>query len=199
MSFFELLLLAVGVSLDAFSVAICKGLAVKELKVRHGFLVAAYFGGFQGLMPLFGFLLGTWIAQSMQAIDHWVILLILGFIGVQMIREALNPESCPTGDFSWRTMLPLAVATSIDAFAVGVTFAMMEVDLWKAIPLITVCTGGIFVCRRLHRSLFRTALSKTGWLYRRSDIVAHWFSRIYHALDSRRLVQTDFTKRHRKE
>lgn len=141
MSFFELLLLAVGVSLDAFSVAICKGLAVKELKVRHGLLVAAYFGGFQGLMPLFGFLLGTWIAQSMQAIDHWVILLILGFIGVQMIREAFNPESCPTGDFSWRTMLPLAVATSIDAFAVGVTFAMMEVDLWKAIPLITVCTG----------------------------------------------------------
>ncbi|MBY0584071.1 manganese efflux pump MntP family protein [Murdochiella sp. Marseille-P8839] len=141
MTFFELLLLAVGVSLDAFSVAICKGLAVKELKAHHGLLVGAYFGVFQGLMPLLGFLLGSWIAQSMQAIDHWVILFILGYLGVQMVREALNPEICPTGDFSWRTMFPLAVATSIDAFAVGVTFAMMEVNLWTAISLITVCTG----------------------------------------------------------
>ncbi|WP_071706100.1 manganese efflux pump MntP family protein [Murdochiella vaginalis] len=141
MTFFELLLLAVGVSLDAFSVAICKGLAVQELHVRHGLVVGAYFGGFQGLMPLLGFLLGSWIAQSMRAIDHWVILLILGYLGIQMVREARNPESCPTGDFSWSTMFPLAVATSIDAFAVGVTFAMMEIDLWMAIPLIAVCTG----------------------------------------------------------
>ena len=141
MTFFELLLLAVGVSLDAFSVAICKGLAVQELHVRHGLVVGVYFGGFQGLMPLLGFLLGSWIAQSMRAIDHWVILLILGYLGIQMGREARNPESCPTGDFSWSTMFPLAVATSIDAFAVGVTFAMMEIDLWMAIPLIAVCTG----------------------------------------------------------
>lgn len=141
MSILELLLLAVGVSLDAFSVAICKGLAVQELKVRHGVIVGAYFGGFQGLMPLLGFLLGSLIAQSMQALDHWVILLILGFLGIQMIREALNPASCPTGDFSVSAMLPLAIATSIDAFAVGVTFAMIKVNLWIALPLIAMCTG----------------------------------------------------------
>ncbi|MDD7543415.1 MAG: manganese efflux pump, partial [Peptoniphilaceae bacterium] len=115
MSLLELFFLAIGVSMDAFSVAICKGLAVKDLKLRHGLIVGAYFGGFQGLMPLLGFLLGTFIAQFVQAFDHWVILLILGFLGIQMIREAMDPESCPTGDFSPRTMLPLAIATSIDA------------------------------------------------------------------------------------
>ncbi|MDY5841734.1 MAG: manganese efflux pump MntP family protein [Peptoniphilaceae bacterium] len=141
MSLLELLFLAIGVSMDAFSVAICKGLAVKDLKLRHGLIVGAYFGGFQGLMPLLGFLLGTLIAQFVQALDHWVIFLILAFLGIQMIRESMDPESCPTGDFSPRAMFPLAIATSIDAFAVGIPFAMMKLNLWFALSMIMICTG----------------------------------------------------------
>lgn len=92
-------------------------------------------------MPLLGFLFGTLIAQFMQALDHWAIFLILGYLGVQMIREAWSLESCPTGDFSPHAMFPLAIATSIDAFAVGVTFAMMQVNLVVALLMIVLCTG----------------------------------------------------------
>ncbi|MDD7592999.1 MAG: manganese efflux pump MntP family protein [Peptoniphilaceae bacterium] len=140
MSFPELLLLAFGVSMDAFSVAICKGLAVQDVKPRQATIVGAYFGGFQILMPLLGFFLGTFIAGFIQAIDHWVIFGILGYLGVEMIREALHPEACPTGDFDARTMLPLAIATSIDAFAVGIAFAMMQVHLAVALGMIGLCT-----------------------------------------------------------
>lgn len=140
MTFPELLLLAFGVSMDAFSVAICKGLAVPNVKPQQATIVGAYFGGFQMLMPLLGFLLGTFIAGFIQAIDHWVIFAILGYLGVDMIREAIHPEACSTGDFSARTMLPLAVATSIDAFAVGITFAMLETNLALSLGLIGLCT-----------------------------------------------------------
>ncbi len=141
MTFLELILLAIGVSLDAFSVSICKGLAEPKIKIKHGLLVGAYFGGFQGLMPVIGYLLGGLVAGHMQALDHWVILIILGFIGIEMIWDAMDPESCPTGDFSFKAMFPLAVATSIDAFAVGITFAIIDVNMFFAIPLIMVCTG----------------------------------------------------------
>ncbi len=140
MTIFELIVIAIGVSLDAFSVAICKGLAVQELSLRHGAIVGAYFGGFQALMPLLGFFVGTAVADYIRAVDHWVILLILLVLGIQMLREAWNPESCPTGDFSVPAMLPLAFATSIDAFAVGITFAVLEINIFFAVTLIGLCT-----------------------------------------------------------
>lgn len=140
MTLFELLVLAIGVSMDAFSVAICKGLSVRELKFRHAMIVGAYFGGFQMLMPLLGYLAGSLIKDYIQAVDHWLILGILGYLGIQMIREALDPDACPTGDFAARTMLPLAFATSIDAFAVGITFAFLQTNLLTSLGFIGLST-----------------------------------------------------------
>lgn len=142
MTIIELMLLAFGVSLDAFSVSICKGLSVNKLEAKHGLIVAAYFGGFQGIMPLMGALLGGLASGfDVRAVDHWVILVIMSYIGIEMLKEAMDPETCPVGDFSIKVMLPLAIATSIDAFAVGITLAMVHVNMFIAIPLISTFTG----------------------------------------------------------
>ncbi len=138
----ELLLLAVGVSMDALAVAICKGLAIRQLKLRHALIVGAWFGIFQALMPTIGFLLGYAFADLITAIDHWIAFVLLAIIGGNMVREALSKddeEGCnPSLAFSG--MLMLAIATSIDALALGVTFAFLRVNMAAAAALIGLCT-----------------------------------------------------------
>ena len=158
MGLVELFIIAVGLSMDAFAVAICKGLSVKQLKLKHNIIVGLYFGGFQGLMPLVGYLLGVRFQEAITSIDHWIAFVLLGLIGFNMIREALSKEEEQVSDaFDVKTMVPLAVATSIDALAVGVSFAFLKVDIWMAVLLIGVTTaafsgagvliGNAFGCR----------------------------------------------------
>ena len=144
MGFVELLLLAVGVSMDALAVAICKGLSIRELKLRHALIVGAWFGAFQALMPLIGWLLGSAFASLITAVDHWIAFVLLSIIGGNMIREALGKEEekCDSS-LSFTAMLLLAVATSIDALALGVTFAFLQVNILSAVLLIGLCTFAI--------------------------------------------------------
>ncbi len=128
MGFIELLLIAIGLSMDAFAVAICKGLSMKKIKYKNTFIIALFFGGFQGIMPFIGWLLGTRFERYITAYDHWVAFILLGIIGGKMIYEALQPEaeSCEVFDeFNIKELFLLAIATSIDALAVGITFALL--------------------------------------------------------------------------
>lgn len=160
----ELLLLALGVSMDAFAVSICKGLAMPKATLKAGFTCGIWFGGFQALMPLIGFFLGTLFADAIQAIDHWVAFILLAIIGVNMLKEAFEAEEdCDccrehNADLSVRTMFLMAVATSIDALAVGISLAMAgNVNIFQAVLLIGLFTcgmsavgvklGNVFGCR----------------------------------------------------
>ena len=126
MGIIELLLLAVGLSMDAFAVSVCKGLATPELKWRHMLITGAWFGGFQALMPLIGYMLGSTFASYITAIDHWIAFILLAIIGGNMIKEAFSGDEEEHNDsFAVKTMLIMAVATSIDALAVGITFAFL--------------------------------------------------------------------------
>ena len=126
MSIIEILLLAFALSMDAFAVSVCKGLATKQLGVKQMCIVGAWFGGFQALMPLLGYLLGTQFEQFVTSVDHWIAFVLLGIIGGNMIREALSKdEDKLDGSLAFKTMLLLAIATSIDALAVGITFAFL--------------------------------------------------------------------------
>lgn len=127
MSLWELLILAVGLSMDAFAVSVCKGLSVKKLKAKHMLIVGAYFGGFQALMPLLGYILGIQFQSMIQQFDHWIAFVLLVLIGLSMIKESREEAENLNDSFSFKTMLPLAVATSIDALAVGVTFAFLQI------------------------------------------------------------------------
>ena len=144
MGFVELLLLAVGVSMDALAVAICKGLSIRKLKLRHALIVGAWFGVFQALMPTLGWLLGSAFSDLITAVDHWIAFLLLAVIGVNMLREAFSREEEEEGsvaDLSVRTMFTMAVATSIDALAVGISLAMAGgVNILGAVILIGVTT-----------------------------------------------------------
>ena len=141
MSYIELFILAVGLSMDAFAVSICKGLSVNRRRPRHALIAGAYFGGFQALMPLIGWLLGRQFESLIKSVDHWVAFALLALIGANMIREAVkNEEENLNDSFSPRTMFPLAVATSIDALAVGVTFAFLDVAVVPAVSFIGVTT-----------------------------------------------------------
>ena len=152
MSLFELFVLAVGLSMDAFAVSICKGLSVKRVQWKHMITCGAYFGLFQGLMPLIGYLLGVNFQEMIQAVDHWIAFVLLGIIGVNMVREAMGPqeecEGCGDCSFGFKAMVMLAIATSIDALAVGVTFAFLNVRIVPAvcfIGVITFCLSAIGV------------------------------------------------------
>ena len=142
----ELLLLALGVSMDAFAVSICKGLAMKKATLKEGAICGAWFGGFQAMMPLIGFFLGALFAEAIQAIDHWVAFVLLAFIGANMLKEAFGKEEecceCDNNaDLSVKTMLIMAVATSIDALAVGISLAMAgNVNIVAAVALIGAFT-----------------------------------------------------------
>lgn len=141
MGLLELFVIAVGLSMDAFAVSICKGLSVRELKPKHALTVGVYFGGFQMLMPLIGFALGVRFQSFITSIDHWIAFVLLGLIGANMIRESREQDEENLSDsFSFGTMLPLAVATSIDALAVGVTFAFLQVSILPAVCFIGATT-----------------------------------------------------------
>ena len=141
MTIVELLLIAVGLSMDAFAVAVSKGLSVKRVEPKQALITGLWFGGFQALMPLVGYLLGVSFADIVQNIDHWIAFLLLGAIGVSMIRESLKGEcERATNDFGVKTMLPLAVATSIDAMAVGVSFAFLGNDISLSVVIIGITT-----------------------------------------------------------
>ncbi len=145
MSFIELVLIAVGLSMDAFAVAICKGLSVQKLGWKHYLTVGVWFGGFQALMPTLGYLLGTTFERYITSVDHWVAFVLLCLIGGSMLKEGLAKEEEEKGEeregFDFKSMLLLAVATSIDALAVGITFALLpDVNIFSAVGLIGTIT-----------------------------------------------------------
>lgn len=127
--------------MDAFAVALCKGLSVPKLKVKHVIIVGLYFGGFQALMPVIGYLLGFKFEDAIASVDHWIAFILLALIGANMIREALSgEEEKQDADFGFKAMLLLALATSIDALAIGVSFAFLQVDIVTAALCIGVTT-----------------------------------------------------------
>ncbi|MCI5800876.1 MAG: manganese efflux pump MntP family protein [Oscillospiraceae bacterium] len=140
MQLWELFIIAVSLSMDAFAVSVCKGLSVKKVRPSHALIAGLYFGGFQLLMPLLGYFLGGAFESFITSIDHWIAFVLLVLIGAGMVKE--SREACETLDdsFAFRAMLPLAVATSIDALAVGVTFAFLQVNILPAVCLIGVIT-----------------------------------------------------------
>jgi putative Mn2+ efflux pump MntP len=139
----ELIIIAIGVSMDAFAVSICKGLSVRSLQPKHACLTALWFGGFQALMPLIGYFLGVSFADFVSSVDHWIAFVLLGLIGGNMIKESSHKDEdlAVAPDFSIRTMFAMAVATSIDALAVGVSFAFLKVNIWEAVLLIGITTA----------------------------------------------------------
>ena len=163
--FIRLILISLGVSADAFAVSIGKGLSVRKLEVRHHWLVGLWFGGFQALFPLIGYFAASLLEDYVTAVDHWIIMGLLGAIGINMIREAVfepdeeeeseqgeagrkaiaykedQPPTQAKEPFSWRSMLPLSIATSIDAFGVGASLALMDVNIWLAVLVIGVVTA----------------------------------------------------------
>lgn len=143
MGFWELFLLAVGLSMDAFAVSVCKGLAMRKATLKAELTCGLWFGGFQALMPLIGFFLGSLFAEAIQAFDHWIAFGLLVLIGGNMLKEALGPkeEEETSADLSVKTMFIMAVATSIDALAVGISLAMAgDVNIFQAVSLIGVTT-----------------------------------------------------------
>ena len=141
MGIIELFILAVGLSMDACAVSICKGLSVRKVQPKHMLLCGAYFGGFQALMPLIGYLLGVNFQGLIVSVDHWIAFVLLALIGFNMIRESRCCEEEDSGDdFGFKTMVLMAVATSIDALAVGVTFAFLKVRIVPAVAFIGVIT-----------------------------------------------------------
>ena len=166
MGMIELLLIALGLSMDAFAVSVGKGLSVQKIRPRHSLSVGVWFGGFQALMPLIGYFLGVSFASMVESFDHWIAFILLGIIGFNMIREAMSNDECEAthSDFSARSMLMMAVATSIDALAVGVSFAFLHIDIWSAAAIIGVTTfilsvvglriGNIFGCRYKSKAEF---------------------------------------------
>ena len=140
MGFTELFVVAIGLSMDAFAVSVCKGLSVKKLSLRHALLAGVYFGGFQALMPLIGYFLGIQFESLIQNVDHWVAFALLTVIGINMIRESRGAAEELDASFAFKAMLPLAIATSIDALAVGITFAFLSVKIAVAVCLIGITT-----------------------------------------------------------
>ena len=172
MSFGALLLLAVGVSMDAFAVSICKGLAMKRATSGAMAIVGGWFGGFQARRPLIGFFLGTMVASAIEAIDHWVAFALLAIIGINMLKEALEKqEECcccadeHNADLGVKTMFVMAVATSIDALAVGISLAMAgDVNIWLSVALIGATTFSFSAAGVRIGSLFGAAFEKKAQL-----------------------------------
>jgi len=137
----ELFILAIGLSMDAFAVAVCKGLAMERISLKNAGIVGLWFGGFQALMPLIGYLLGYSFSDAIQSVDHWIAFVLLGLIGLNMIKESRSCETEETcGCMAFKEMFTMAVATSIDALAVGITFAFLTVDIVPAVSMIGVTT-----------------------------------------------------------
>ena len=141
MSLTELFILAVGLSMDAFAVAVCKGLSMQKMNWRHAIVIGLYFGGFQAAMPSLGYILGVGFQSRIQAVDHWIAFVLLVFIGLNMVRESRDQEAEHVDpSVGFKVMVILAIATSIDALAVGVTFAFLQVDIVPAVCFIGTVT-----------------------------------------------------------
>ena len=142
MNIIDILFIGLGLSMDAFAVSVCKGLAMKKMNIKKALVCSLYFGIFQALMPLIGYFLGSGFKNVVSSVDHWIAFVLLGIIGINMIKEAKSCEAVNDA-MDVKTMLTLAVATSIDALAIGVTFAFLKVSIIPAITIIGVTT---FVC-----------------------------------------------------
>lgn len=140
MSILDLFILAVGLSMDAFAVSVCKGLSLGKIKAKHMCIAGAWFGGFQALMPLIGYFLGSFFAEMIEKYDHWVAFVLLAIIGGNMIKESFGKDEKVDSSMDVKSMLLLAIATSIDALAVGVTFAFLQVQIVPAVSFIGVIT-----------------------------------------------------------
>ena len=142
MGLLELFVVGAGLAMDAFAVSVCKGLSMRKMSIKSGCIVGGYFGFFQAMMPTIGFFLGVGFKDYIVAIDHWIAFVLLAIIGGNMIKESMESdcEECGDDDLSFKAMLPLAVATSIDALAVGVTFAFLNVNIYLAAIIIGVTT-----------------------------------------------------------
>lgn len=140
MGLLELFVLAVGLSMDAFAVSVCKGLSLGKIKTKHMCIAGAWFGGFQALMPLLGYVLGSFFSDRITKFSHWIAFVLLLFIGAKMIKEAMSEEERVDARMDAKSMLLLAVATSIDALAVGVTFAFLQVSILPAVFFIGIVT-----------------------------------------------------------
>lgn len=158
MGWIEFFLTGVGLSMDAFAVAICKGLGMRRINYKQTLVIAAFFGGFQALMPLLGWLLGRQFEQYITSVDHWIAFGLLALIGVNMLREAdkkdeQSEEVAYDMPLDLRQLLLMAIATSIDALAVGISFAFLGVNIWLAIAVIGITTfvisaGGVWIGNR---------------------------------------------------
>ena len=147
MKFYEIIAIGIGLAMDAFAVSVCKGLSMKKINLKKTIIIAMYFGLFQAIMPVWGFALGSAFSSFVQQVDHWIIFILLVIIGGNMIKESCDDESEKKDDnIDFKTMFGLAVATSIDAFAVGVTFAFFEVNLLSAVSIIGIITFGVSLC-----------------------------------------------------
>ena len=142
MSIIEIALIGVGLAMDAFAVSICKGLAMRRMNYKKAIIIAAFFGVFQALMPALGYVLGTTFANNIAAIDHWIAFILLALIGANMIKEALSSDDDECQDDSLRLgdLIMLSIATSIDALAVGITFAFFNVSLLLSVSMIGIIT-----------------------------------------------------------
>lgn len=158
MGFVELFFIGVGLSMDAFAVSICKGLNMKKINYKHALIIGGFFGGFQALMPFLGWALGSKFEQYIESVDHWIAFILLAFIGGKMVYESIkggddDEESSHQDKLDIKELFMLAVATSIDALAVGVTFAFLEVSILPSITLIGITTfvisvGGVVIGNR---------------------------------------------------
>lgn len=143
MNIIEILLIGIGLAMDAFAVSICKGLSMKKLDKKKTAIIGLYFGVFQGLMPVIGYFLGKGFENFVTSIDHWIAFILLVFIGGNMIKEAFKEEEKVNDDVSFKTMIILAIATSIDALAIGITFAFLGVNIWLSVLAIGIITFAI--------------------------------------------------------
>ena len=158
MSYWEIFIIGVGLSMDAFAVSVCKGLSVRKVRPRHCLTAGVYFGGFQALMPLLGWLLGRQFESLIKSVDHWIAFVLLALRGANMLREAFGEDEAQNDSFTPRVMLPLAVATAIDALAVGVTFAFLSVDILPSVALIGATTFALSAAGVKIGSVFGTRL-----------------------------------------
>lgn len=168
MNFLEILLISIGLSMDAFAVSICKGLSMKKLNLKKVFIIGMYFGLFQGLMPVIGYLLGTTFENFITKIDHWIAFILLLIIGANMLKEALDKDSELSNDkVDFKTMIILALATSIDALAVGITFSFLKVNL-----ILSTLTIGIITF--IVSSLGVVIGNKFGNKYEKKSTIHRW-------------------------
>lgn len=143
MDIIQIAIIGIGLAMDACAVSIGKGLTLKKVHLRHILSVGLWFGGFQALMPIIGYMVGRSFTEYVESIDHWIAFGLLLLIGINMIREALGEKESHNSDFGFRTMFLMAIATSIDALAVGISIAFMHVDIWMAAAVIGIVTMAI--------------------------------------------------------